>query len=127
MEVCEPSNSVARMTVALFQWGMFPCGHSLCSGCTDTLIKSKRPHFFGPPCIACPLCREVCASTEVNYVRLGVEHDSDDDRMEEAEPVLGAHASKIVSITQTLLRIQRREPGAKAIIFSSVSSSVAWA
>lgn len=98
---------------------MFPCGHALCMGCTNTLIENNRSHWFGPPQVACPLCRESCATSDVNYVRLG----NDADKMEEAEPVIGAHASKIVSVTQCLLRIQRKEPGAKAIVFSSVSLS----
>lgn len=45
---------------------------------------------------------------------------------EEEELVIieGSHASKIVSIAQTLLRIQRKEPGAKALVFSSVRDVV---
>lgn len=103
----------------MFQWGVFPCGHALCVECTSALIQSKSSHYFGPPRISCPLCRETCVSTDINYVNLGVEPDSQDGM--EVEPVSGNHASKIVAVVQTLLRIRRQDPRAKALVFSSVS------
>ena len=105
------------LVLYMLQWGMFPCGHALCLECADTLINNKCSRS---PQVACPLCRERCATSDVNYVRLGNDADCGDET-EEAEPVFGAHASKIVSVTQCLLRIQRKEPGAKAIVFSVVS------
>ena len=67
--------------------------------------------------LSCPLCREPCRSSDINYVKLGLEGAWE----EEEEEVVGTHSSKILAVAQTLLRIRRQDPGAKALVFSSVS------
>ena len=69
--------------------------------------------------LSCPLCREFCHSSDINYVKLGL-GEGEEEEEEEVE-VLGTHSSKILALTQTLLRIRRQDPGAKALVFSSVS------
>ncbi len=107
---------------------MFPCGHSLCLECTNTLIKRRRGYsvVVGVTKLSCPLCRDPCLSSEINFVKLGLDHDdkSSEEEGEEVVTVKGDHASKILAIVETLLRIQRNDPGAKSLVFSSVSRSL---
>ena len=91
------------------QWGVFPCGHTLCATCTKTLLQRRAHSSF----LNCPICRLSCIASDINYVRLG-------EGGEEKEEVKGIHASKIVSVVQTLLRIRKQEPRAKALVFSWV-------
>ena len=49
-------------------------------------------------------------------MRLEEESDCQDE-----VTVAGVYASKIVAVAQTLLRIKNQDPGAKALVYSSVS------
>ena len=73
--------------------------------------------------VSCPLCREVCFSHAVHRVLLGSKHESGvDEEEEEEEKVENVnHTSKILAVVRTLLRIRRKEPAAKALVFSWVS------
>ena len=66
--------------------------------------------------LSCPLCREACRSSELNYVKL---HDGTGDG-QEGELTGNNHASKIMKVAQTLAWISRNDEGAKALVFSSV-------
>ena len=98
----------------------------------ETLIKRRHG---GPSssnvCLHCALCRESCLSSEVNYVRLDAGNDREGEAKEEGERsenmereeevlVNTDHASKILAVTRLLLKIQKNEPLAKALVFSSV-------
>ncbi len=99
---------------------MLPCGHSLCVECMGTLVGQHRGHS---PQIPCPMCREKCGPEDINYAKLGAEPDSRGEAEEcEPIPVNGKYASKITAVVQTLLSIQKTEPTAKALVFSSVST-----
>lgn len=93
----------------------------MCLECTNGLIKHSSSRFAGEIILSCPLCREVFHSSEINYVKLGVEGR---DSKEETSLVSYDHASKIIAVTQTLLSIRRTEPTAKALVFSSVRETI---
>lgn len=108
---------------------MFPCGHTFCKKCTGVILtRNGRVQFVHR--VSCPMCREVCLSNVVRYVLLESKYEGGPDE-EWEEPVANVnHTSKILAVVKTLLRIQRKEPGAKILVFSWVSmfkSSVAHA
>ena len=56
------------------QWGMLPCGHSLCMECV--LELTRRAYYTvwqirggGSARLSCPLCRFSFLSSEINTVR----------------------------------------------------------
>ncbi len=79
----------------------------------------------------CPLCRENSSVDDVNYVKLGAEpgsereEEGEEDRCQ-AELLSGKYASKIFAVVQALYQIQRRDPTAKALVFSSVRTACVY-
>ncbi len=99
---------------------MLPCGHTYCKDCT-CLILSVRSTLRCGRNVTCPICREVCACNSVRYVLLGSK--CKEEGQEDSEDVANVdHTSKILAVVKTLLKIQKKEPGAKTLVFSWVSS-----
>lgn len=67
--------------------------------------------------LKCAICRDTTALSEIAYV----------DAQAEAGPesassqVKGSHSTKVQAIVQQLLTIQKSDPGAKCLVFSTVS------
>ena len=76
----------------------------------------------------CPYCRNVCYVSQVKDVIHGSSKFDNaegkrDEEEKEDEKVLDTNCtSKIYSIVRTLLKIRRREPTAKALVFSCVNN-----
>ena len=53
------------------QWGMLPCGHSVCMDCIVEMTQRRVQHYWqsGTTRLSCPLCRFSCLSSEINAVR----------------------------------------------------------
>jgi len=97
---------------------MFPCGHSLCQLCMDTFLR----RHVNKVTIACPLCRQTCSSSSVHFALAGCKYQRElEGEEEEVEPVVNSnHTSKILAVVRTLLKIKRKEPTAKVLVFSWV-------
>ena len=111
---------------------MFPCGHSLCTKCTDVITnrKSIDESMLHNSRVSCPFCRQICSVSAVKDVRHGAyqleiaerQRDKEEEEDVEVEVVNTNCTSKILVIVRTLLKIKRREPTAKALVFSCVSN-----
>jgi len=111
---------------------VLPCGHSVCTPCVMALLARAAPGARrGSRRIACPTCRQVCSESEVASVYAGEDPreggrggDNKLDAAAEEGPkiaVKGSYGSKIECVTRTVLRLLRRDPGAKLLVFSQWS------
>ncbi|XP_045698959.1 E3 ubiquitin-protein ligase SHPRH [Phyllostomus hastatus] len=95
------------------QWAVLTCGHCFCNECTSIIIEqySVGSHRSS---IKCAICRQTTSHKEISYV-----FTSEKASQEEDIPVKGSHSTKVEAVVRTLMRIQRRDPGAKALVFST--------
>lgn len=95
------------------QWAVLTCGHCFCNECTSIIIEqySVGSHRSS---IKCAICRQTTSHKEISYV-----FTSEKACLEEDIPVKGSHSTKVEAVIRTLMRIQRRDPGAKALVFST--------
>ncbi|KAK1338088.1 hypothetical protein QTO34_001198 [Cnephaeus nilssonii] len=64
--------------------------------------------------IKCAICRQNTSHKEISYV-----FTSEKASQEEDIPVKGSHSTKVEAVVRTLMRIQLRDPEAKALVFST--------
>ncbi|XP_055485093.1 E3 ubiquitin-protein ligase SHPRH isoform X2 [Psammomys obesus] len=95
------------------QWAVLTCGHCFCNECTSIIIEqySVGSHRSS---IKCAICRQTTSHKEVSYVFTSEKANQDDDI-----PVKGSHSTKVEAVVRTLMKIQLRDPGAKALVFST--------
>ncbi|XP_014651164.1 PREDICTED: E3 ubiquitin-protein ligase SHPRH [Ceratotherium simum simum] len=95
------------------QWAVLTCGHCFCNECVSIIIEqySVGSHRSS---IKCAICRQNTSHKEISYV-----FTSEKASQEEDIPVKGSHSTKVEAVVRTLMRIQRRDPGAKALVFST--------
>ncbi|XP_006891719.1 PREDICTED: E3 ubiquitin-protein ligase SHPRH [Elephantulus edwardii] len=95
------------------QWAVLTCGHCFCNECTSIIIEqySVGSHRSS---IKCAICRQTTSHKEISYV-----FTSEKANQEEDIPVKGSHSTKIEAVVRTLMRIQLKDPGAKALVFST--------
>ncbi|XP_008539094.2 E3 ubiquitin-protein ligase SHPRH [Equus przewalskii] len=95
------------------QWAVLTCGHCFCNECVSIIIEqySVGSHRSS---IKCAICRQNTSHKEISYV-----FTSEKANQEEDIPVKGSHSTKVEAVVRTLKRIQRRDPGAKALVFST--------
>ncbi|XP_075410539.1 E3 ubiquitin-protein ligase SHPRH [Tenrec ecaudatus] len=95
------------------QWAVLTCGHCFCNECTSIIIEqySVGSHRSS---IKCAICRQTTSHKEISYVFTSERIDQEEDI-----PVKGSHSTKVEAVVRTLMRIQRRDPGAKALVFST--------
>ncbi|XP_036890761.1 E3 ubiquitin-protein ligase SHPRH isoform X2 [Sturnira hondurensis] len=95
------------------QWAVLTCGHCFCNECTSIIIEqySVGSHRSS---IKCAICRQTTSHKEISYV-----FTSEKANQEEDIPVKGSHSTKVEAVVRTLMRIQRGDPGAKALVFST--------
>ncbi|XP_006872112.1 PREDICTED: E3 ubiquitin-protein ligase SHPRH-like [Chrysochloris asiatica] len=95
------------------QWAVLTCGHCFCNECTSIIIEqySVGSHRSS---IKCAICRQTTSHKEISYV-----FTSEQASQEEDIPVKGSHSTKVEAVVRTLMRIQLRDPGAKALVFST--------
>ncbi|XP_069866789.1 E3 ubiquitin-protein ligase SHPRH isoform X1 [Dipodomys merriami] len=95
------------------QWAVLSCGHCFCNECTSIIIEqySVGSHKSS---IKCAICRQTTSHKEVSYV-----FTSERASQEEDIPVKGSHSTKVEAVIRTLMKIKLRDPGAKALVFST--------
>ncbi|XP_007953805.1 E3 ubiquitin-protein ligase SHPRH [Orycteropus afer afer] len=95
------------------QWAVLTCGHCFCNECTSIIIEqySVGSHRSS---IKCAICRQTTSHKEISYV-----FTSEKANQEEDIPVKGSHSTKVEAVVRALMRIQLRDPGAKALVFST--------
>ncbi|KAF6365312.1 SNF2 histone linker PHD RING helicase [Rhinolophus ferrumequinum] len=95
------------------QWAVLTCGHCFCNECISIIIEqySVGSHRSS---IKCAICRQTTSHKEISYV-----FTSEKTSQEEDIPVKGSHSTKVEAVVRTLMRIQLRDPGAKALVFST--------
>ncbi|GBM04758.1 E3 ubiquitin-protein ligase SHPRH [Araneus ventricosus] len=90
-------------------WSVLQCGHSFCLGCmhilTTTPVNAQRTS------IRCPVCREVTFSSDIYYI---------DPQMADGEiSIKGSYSTKISAVVKCLLKIKKKDPSAKSLVFST--------
>uniref|UniRef100_A0A8C0ZVD3 E3 ubiquitin-protein ligase SHPRH n=1 Tax=Castor canadensis TaxID=51338 RepID=A0A8C0ZVD3_CASCN len=97
----------------LEKWAVLTCGHCFCNECTSIIIEqySVGSHRSS---IKCAICRQTTSHKEISYV-----FTSEKASQEEDIPVKGSHSTKVEAVVRTLMKIQLRDPGAKALVFST--------
>ncbi|XP_023605934.1 E3 ubiquitin-protein ligase SHPRH isoform X3 [Myotis lucifugus] len=95
------------------QWAVLTCGHCFCNECVSIIIEqySVGSHRSS---IKCAICRQNTSHKEISYV-----FTSEKASQEEDIPVKGSHSTKVEAVVRTLMRIQLRDPEAKALVFST--------
>ncbi|XP_023050535.1 E3 ubiquitin-protein ligase SHPRH isoform X1 [Piliocolobus tephrosceles] len=95
------------------QWAVLTCGHCFCNECISIIIEqySVGSHRSS---IKCAICRQTTSHKEISYV-----FTSEKANQEEDIPVKGSHSTKVEAVIRTLMKIQLRDPGAKALVFST--------
>uniref|UniRef100_A0A8C5L3Q3 E3 ubiquitin-protein ligase SHPRH n=1 Tax=Jaculus jaculus TaxID=51337 RepID=A0A8C5L3Q3_JACJA len=95
------------------QWAVLTCGHCFCNECTSIIIEqySVGSHRSS---IKCAICRQTTSHKEISYV-----FTSEQANQEEDIPVKGSHSTKVEAVVRALMKIQLRDPGAKALVFST--------
>ncbi|XP_072354546.1 E3 ubiquitin-protein ligase SHPRH isoform X2 [Scyliorhinus torazame] len=95
------------------QWAVLTCGHCFCNDCTAIIIEQ---YSIGArrSTIKCAICRQTTAHKEISYV-----FTTEAANKEDEFPVKGSHSTKVEAVLKTLKKIQRKEPGAKALVFST--------
>uniref|UniRef100_A0A0G2K1Q2 SNF2 histone linker PHD RING helicase n=1 Tax=Rattus norvegicus TaxID=10116 RepID=A0A0G2K1Q2_RAT len=99
------------------QWAVLTCGHCFCNECTSIIIEqySVGSHRSS---IKCAICRQTTSHKEVSYVFTSEKANQEDDI-----PVKGSHSTKVEAVVRTLMKIQLKDPGAKALVFSTENLS----
>jgi uncharacterized Zn finger protein (UPF0148 family) len=104
------------------------CGHALCGGCGEDMIKRSVRGW-----IRCPLCRTVSNTSEMSYVvndelqepspaaalsSEGGRNFTGEEEEEKSIPVKGSFGTKLEAIVRRLKWIQVKDPAAKTLVFS---------
>jgi E3 ubiquitin-protein ligase SHPRH len=110
------------------QWAVLACAHCYCLDCIRVMVRERS---IGPKkdMVKCAICRQISKHAEMSYI-LGAptrEENADGDAVaedgEDEPAVVGSYSTKIEGLVVALKKLKRKEPGARAIIFSSVSVS----
>ncbi|XP_072912668.1 E3 ubiquitin-protein ligase SHPRH isoform X2 [Hemitrygon akajei] len=95
------------------QWAVLTCGHCFCSDCIAIIIEQYSTGAQRSS-IKCAICRQTTTHKEISYVFTNEAADKEDEF-----PVKGSHSTKVEAVLRALKKIQQREPGAKALVFST--------
>ncbi|XP_053317035.1 E3 ubiquitin-protein ligase SHPRH [Spea bombifrons] len=95
------------------QWAVLTCGHCFCNECVAIIIDQ---YSVGTrrSAIKCAICRQTTSHKEISYV-----FTSETANQERDIPVKGSHSTKVEAVVRTLMKMQLRDPGAKALVFST--------
>ncbi|KAF8784736.1 E3 ubiquitin-protein ligase SHPRH like protein [Argiope bruennichi] len=91
-------------------WSVLQCGHSFCLGCMHMLTNSPANSLRTS--IRCPVCREVTNTSDIYYI------DSPQIANEEI-CMKGSYSTKISAVIKCLLKIKKKDPSAKSLVFST--------
>ncbi|XP_051880385.1 E3 ubiquitin-protein ligase SHPRH [Pristis pectinata] len=95
------------------QWAVLTCGHCFCSDCIAIIIEQYSTGARRSS-IKCAICRQTTTHKEISYVFTNEAANKEDEF-----PVKGSHSTKVEAVLRTLKKIQQKEPGAKALVFST--------
>jgi E3 ubiquitin-protein ligase SHPRH len=82
------------------------CGHSICAECFMMMVKNRNKS------ISCPVCRTMNETKEIYAVTCNEGQSSSDT------PINGSYSPKIDEIISCILRLKKKEPNVKILIFS---------
>lgn len=74
--------------------------------------------------IQCAICREMTAQSEISFVNLNREEETDDDSSAldiEIPSIKGSLSTKIEAVVRRILYLRAHDPCVKILIFSNVS------
>ncbi|MEQ2212163.1 hypothetical protein XENOCAPTIV_026490 [Xenoophorus captivus] len=99
------------------EWAVLTCGHCFCNECIAIIVEqysvgSRRR------AIKCAICRQTTSHTEISYVFTTQSYNHEQDI-----PVKGSHSTKVEAVVRTLKKIQRNDPIAKCLVFSTVNEA----
>uniref|UniRef100_A0A8B9P9E2 E3 ubiquitin-protein ligase SHPRH n=1 Tax=Apteryx owenii TaxID=8824 RepID=A0A8B9P9E2_APTOW len=100
------------------QWAVLTCGHCFCNECIAIIIEQYSVGTRRSS-IKCAICRQTTSHKEISYVFTAETANQEDDI-----PVKGSHSTKVEAVVRTLKRIQFKDPGAKSLVFSTVSITI---
>ncbi|XP_069742136.1 E3 ubiquitin-protein ligase SHPRH isoform X2 [Narcine bancroftii] len=95
------------------QWAVLTCGHCFCSDCIAIIIEQYSTGARRSS-IKCAICRQATMHKEISCVFTNEAANQEDEF-----PVKGSHSTKVEAVLRTLKKIQQKEPGAKALVFST--------
>uniref|UniRef100_A0A670Z0Z3 E3 ubiquitin-protein ligase SHPRH n=1 Tax=Pseudonaja textilis TaxID=8673 RepID=A0A670Z0Z3_PSETE len=95
------------------QWAVLTCGHCFCNECIAIIIEQYSVGTRRSS-IKCAICRQTTSHKEISYVFTAETPNQEDDI-----PVKGSHSTKVEAVVRTLKKIQFKDPGAKALVFST--------
>ncbi|KAL4232699.1 hypothetical protein ACF0H5_007387 [Mactra antiquata] len=94
------------------EWSVMQCGHCYCIDCIRILVERAsfgRRNFT----VKCAVCRQNTHQGEISYVMTSRELQPDDIA------VKGSHSTKVEAVIRCLLQIQKEDPTAKSLVFST--------
>ncbi|XP_069462819.1 E3 ubiquitin-protein ligase SHPRH [Ambystoma mexicanum] len=95
------------------QWAVLTCGHCFCNECIAIIIDQYSVGMRRSA-IKCAICRQTTTHKEISYV-----FTTEMSNQEKDIPVKGSHSTKVEAVVRTLKKIQIKDPGAKALVFST--------
>ncbi|KAG1714827.1 E3 ubiquitin-protein ligase SHPRH [Nymphon striatum] len=98
------------------QWAVLQCGHCFCLACIEILIRDYSVRCDQKKYLNCAICRMKTNHGEISYV---VSSSTEGPKSIPEISVKGSHSTKIEAIVRCVLKIQKDDSSAKALIFST--------
>ncbi|KAK3576517.1 hypothetical protein CHS0354_034193 [Potamilus streckersoni] len=99
------------------EWSVLICGHCFCLDCIR--IVAERYSFGGHNrSVKCAICRQYTGHGEISYVSTKQEADLEDGNIDKIA-VKGSHSTKVEAVVRCLKKIQKEDPSAKSLVFST--------
>ncbi|XP_069131636.1 E3 ubiquitin-protein ligase SHPRH-like isoform X2 [Argopecten irradians] len=98
------------------EWSVVQCGHCYCIECIRVMVVK---YSFGNNNrrLKCAVCRQLNFISDISYVSTKVAPDSEGV---DGVRVKGSYSIKIESVVRCMLGIQKNDPTAKVLVFSSL-------
>ncbi|KAL3881583.1 hypothetical protein ACJMK2_028004 [Sinanodonta woodiana] len=99
------------------EWSVLICGHCFCLDCIR--IVAERYSFGGRHRhVKCAICRQYTGHGEISYVSTKQVADLKDENIDKIS-VKGSHSTKVEAVVRCLKNIQKEDPLAKSLVFST--------
>ena len=98
------------------EWAVLQCGHCFCLECIRVLVSEYTVRKDHQSSVRCAICRNLTFHGEISYVKT---KGSDEQEEELDLNVKGSLSTKVEAVVKELLKIQRADPEAKSLVFST--------